>query len=123
VGTLTGWAVRGSLLVLALACSPEAVRERDGGPGADPGNTDLVEWRGPDPRAPDTTLWPGKAPAPVDLLAAGRIAPPSYPVPVSVAPKQGETPITPNTPPTEPQQRTFDRSRTADPRRQSDSAR
>lgn len=73
-----------ALLTLA-ACSPEARRVRDGGPGADPGNKVLVARRGPDPHAADSTLWPGRAIAPVDLQARGIIAPPTYPRPVTPA--------------------------------------
>jgi hypothetical protein len=63
--------------LLALACSPEARRVRDGGPGADPGNERLVAAPRVDPRAADTTLWPGHAPAPTDQLAAGTMPPPA----------------------------------------------
>jgi hypothetical protein len=84
--------------LLALAsCSPEARRVRDGGPGADPGNKVLVEHVAPDPHAADTTLWPGRATAPVDLLAQGIIAPPTYP------PAGSPSPASPS------QRRTFDR--------------
>lgn len=48
------------------ACSPEARRVRDGGPGADPGNRILIDAPRADPQAADTTLWPGRAPAPTD---------------------------------------------------------
>jgi len=58
------------------ACSPEARRVRDGGPGADPGNKRLVERPYMDPKAADTTLWPGRAPAPVERLEAGTMYPP-----------------------------------------------
>jgi hypothetical protein len=58
------------------ACSPEARRVRDGGPGADPGNKRLVERPYVDPKAADTTLWPGGAPAPVQRLEAGTMYPP-----------------------------------------------
>jgi len=68
-----------AFLVVHAACSPEARRTRDGGAGADPGNKVLVQHQAPDPHAADTTLWPGRATAPVDLLARGIIAPPSYP--------------------------------------------
>lgn len=61
------------------ACSPEARRVRDGGPGADPGNKELVRGGTLDPRAADTTLWPGRAAAPVELFEHGRIEPPTYP--------------------------------------------
>lgn len=78
MGALT----RAALLFAALAhvaCSPEARRTRDGGPGADPGNKRLLVRDQPDPRAADTTLWPGRSPAPVDQLASGLIPPPTYP--------------------------------------------
>ena len=71
-------AVAAALIGLA-SCSPEARRVRDGGPGADPGNKVLIEHESPDPHAADTTLWPGRATAPVDLLARGIIAPATYP--------------------------------------------
>ena len=67
--------------ILMAACSPEARRVRDGGPGADPLNKRLVEAPGVDPKAADTTLWPGDAPAPVDRLAAGTMPPPQLPKP------------------------------------------
>jgi hypothetical protein len=105
-------------LAPALACSPEARRARDDGPGADPGNKRLVIRDEPVPRAADTTLWPGRAPAPVDLLARGIVPPPTYPAPGHTTPKAGQTPIKPNVPPSESQQSTFDSGRTADPRRQ-----
>jgi len=105
-------------VALALvACSPEAHRVRDGGPGADPGNKVLVVRDEPDPHAADTTLWPGRAPAPVDLLARGIVPPPAYPT-AKAAPIRDTMPITPKTTPSVPQQRTFDSGRTANPRRQ-----
>ncbi|HJU72719.1 MAG TPA: hypothetical protein VJ717_03160 [Gemmatimonadaceae bacterium] len=61
--------VRGAAIVLTIACSPEATRTRDGGPGADPGNKHLVQATNPDPQPADTTLMPGRAPAPVDRQA------------------------------------------------------
>ena len=61
------------------ACSPEARRARDGGPGADPGNKRLVEAPYVDPKAADTTLWPGRAPTPVERLEAGTMRPPHPP--------------------------------------------
>ena len=107
-----GGGVRSSVILAAfLACSPEAHRVRDGGPGADPGNKVLVVREEPDPHAADTTLWPGRAPAPVDQLANGITLPPSYP------------PAPPATRPIEPaaaQRRTFDSGRGADPRRGTD---
>ena len=72
--------VAASMLVVAAgplmgACSsPEARRVRDGGPGADPGNKPLVERPYVDPKAADTTLWPGRAPAPVERLEADKSA-------------------------------------------------
>lgn len=105
-------------IVTILACSPEARRVRDGGEGADPGNKQLVVREQPVPRAADTTLWPGRASAPVDLLARGVVPPPTYPAPGHATPKAGETPIRPDVPPSESQQRTFDRGDTANPRRQ-----
>jgi hypothetical protein len=57
------------LAVVLAACSPEATRHRDGGPGADPGNKRLVAAPPANPRAADTTLWPGRAPTPVERLA------------------------------------------------------
>lgn len=122
-GALLAMALAMALAMTLAACSPEARRVRDGGPGADPGNTDLVPWQGPDPHAADTTLWPRRAPAPVERFARGEIPPPTYPHPAARPPKVAERPVRPDVPPSEAQQRTFDRSRTADPRRRSDSAR
>lgn len=96
-----------ALLQLAsMSCSPEAARVRDGGPGADPGNKDLIVREQPDPRAADTTLWPGRAHAPTDRLAKGEDLSHTFPPP--------------DTPPSEAEQRTFDRSPQADPRRPTD---
>ena len=66
----------GAAMALVGACSPEARRVRNGGPGADPGNKRLVERSYMDPKAADTTLWPGRAPAPVEQLEAGTMYPP-----------------------------------------------
>jgi hypothetical protein len=119
------------VLAVLLACSPEARRVRDGGRGADPDNKVLVAARPANPTAADTTLWPGKAEAPVDRLAEGRMAPP-VPITAAVVSKPGpEKPITSRTPATAADQRSFDRGkgtnpRQADPRREqgsSDSAR
>jgi hypothetical protein len=67
------------LLVIAalVACSPEAVRTRDGGPGADPQNYPRQAVVAPpaNPETADTSLWPGKAMAPVDQLARGDTLP------------------------------------------------
>jgi hypothetical protein len=104
-------------MLALLGCSPEARRTRDGGPGTDPGNKVLVVRDEPDPHAADTTLWPGRAPAPVDILAKGPVPPPAYPPP-TVAAGRDTVPITPKTPPSASQQRTFDSGRTANPRRQ-----
>ena len=117
-----GALIPGTFVAMALlaACSPEAKRTRDGGPGADPGNKDLVDAPRVNPTAADTTLWPGRAPAPVDRLARGEVPPPSYPAPEADPGKRGETPVTPNTPPSEPQQRTFDRDPSVDAREPSE---
>ena len=66
-----------ALALLIIACSPEAVRTRDGGPGADPGNTPRLAVQPPraNPQPADTSLWPGKAMAPVDRLARGDTLP------------------------------------------------
>jgi hypothetical protein len=106
------------VLACALACSPEAHRVRDGGPGADVGNKWLVSRDEPIPHAADTTLWPGRAPAPVELLARGIVPPPTYPAPGNASPKVGGPPIKPSVPPSEAQQGTFDSGATANPRRQ-----
>jgi hypothetical protein len=102
--------------VVLAACSPEAERRRDGGPGADPGNKDLLGYTHPDPQAADTTLWPGRAPAPVERMGRGLIAPPTYPSAAAAPAKRGETPVRPDPPPSGSQQRTFDGGRRADPR-------
>jgi hypothetical protein len=94
-------------LVATFACSPEARRVRDGGPGADIGNKRLVVRSEVDPRAADTTLWPGRDPAPVERLARGeepQLAPRSPPGP----PRAGKG----------AEQRSFSGSRRANPRRQ-----
>ena len=77
---------------LVGGCSPEAPRARDGGPGADPGNKRLVARPYVDPKAADTTLWPGRAPAPVERLEAGTMYPPPSPTeaPAASAPSKDE---------------------------------
>jgi hypothetical protein len=116
---LTGSLLHSALLVaLLLACSPEARRVRDGGPGADPNNKDLVASRPVNPQAADTTLWPGAAPAPVERLAAGTMAPPVAVTPARSPRPGAERPVTSRTPATRAEQRTFDRGTAADPRRQ-----
>jgi hypothetical protein len=55
--------------LLAMSCSPEAKRTRDGGPGADIGNKHVTQLAHPDPQPADTTLMPGRAPAPVERFA------------------------------------------------------
>ncbi len=103
-------------VALLAGCSPEATRTRDGGAGADPDNKVLVEAKRVEPRAADTTLWPGRAPAPVERFARGEIPPATYPASSSVPQKPGETPVRPDTPPSKAQQRTFDQDPSADPR-------
>lgn len=115
MGALTPGAALAAILL--AGCSPEATRTRDGGVGADPGNKILVEPAGRiEPRAADTTLWPGRAPAPVERLARGQVPPATYPAGGTTPAQQAESPIRPDTPPTEPQQRTFDSDPSADPR-------
>ena len=87
-------------LVVIAACSPEADRVRDGGAGADPGNKTVVESPPADPHTRDTTLWPGRAPAPVERLARGQMPPPT-----------GLAPI-------RPEQRTFENGTSGDARRE-----
>lgn len=109
-------------LVMASACSPEARRERDGGPGADPGNKRLVAAPRVDPVAADTTLWPGRAPAPVERLARGEMPPPAgvRTMPVATARDSGaRAPVTPDVPATKSEERSFDRGTSANPRRPS----
>jgi hypothetical protein len=52
-----------------FGCSPEADRTRDGGPGGDIGNKDVIRAANPDPRPADTTMMPGRAPSPVERFA------------------------------------------------------
>jgi hypothetical protein len=104
--------VPAAMLALA-ACSPEARRVRDGGEGADPGNKRVAESPRVDPGPADTTLWPGRAPTPVERLAAGQRPPPAYPAPAGAP---GGTPVTPDAAPTPAEQRSFDRGRGTDPR-------
>ena len=94
--------------VLAAACSPEATRVRDGGPGGDPRNSRLVQVRNPNPGPADTTLWPGAAPTPLERLENGTMYPPRPPVPTGQAPAANAPSLS--------EQRTFDSS-AADPRR------
>lgn len=109
---------RGCLVVVLalLACSPEARRVRDGGPGADPGNKDLVAAPRANPRAADTTLWPGRAPTPVDRLARGEVLPPAGVSPASAPGQTGNGPVTSNVPTTASDQHTFDKGTGANPR-------
>jgi len=72
-----------------------------------------------DPQAADTTLWPGRAPAPVERLARGEVPPPAGISPAAAPAKQGDTPVTPNTPASAAEQRTFDEGTSANPRRPS----
>ena len=94
--------------VMGACSSPEARRVRDGGPGADPGNTRLVEHPYVDPKAADTTSLPGRAPTPVQRLEAGTMYPPRPSV---------TTPAASDKAPSKAQQRTFEKSAT-DPQRQ-----
>jgi hypothetical protein len=55
--------------MVLLGCSPEAQRVRDGGPGADIGNKDVTTLTHADPQPADTTMMPGRAPAPVERFA------------------------------------------------------
>ena len=106
-------------LTITLGCSPEAHRVRDGGPGADVGNRPIVAAPLVNPQPADTTLWPGRAPTPVERLARGEMPPP---VPVSAAAAPGPTgnrPVTPNTPATTSEQHTFDKGTGANPRTKS----
>ena len=79
MGALTLRAALPLAMLSLAACSPEARRTRDGGPGADPGNKVLVEHTQPEPRAADTTLWPGLAPTPVERFARGDVPPATFP--------------------------------------------
>ncbi|MFN2399798.1 MAG: hypothetical protein ABR543_14355 [Gemmatimonadaceae bacterium] len=63
------WVVGVIAVFFLSGCSPEASRVRDGGPGADVGNKTVVQSAASNPTAADTTLWPGKAPAPVERHA------------------------------------------------------
>ncbi|MGQ0540166.1 MAG: hypothetical protein ACT4R6_14585 [Gemmatimonadaceae bacterium] len=65
-----------ALALLAPACSPEATRRRDGGPGADIGNSDRIAAPAADARPADTTMMPGRASAPVERLARGTMPAP-----------------------------------------------
>ena len=49
-----------AVAALVLACSPEARRVRDGGPGADPGNKILINAPPANPQAADTMPPPRK---------------------------------------------------------------
>ncbi len=86
--------VAAAMLVVAAgalmgACSsPEARRVRDGGPGADPGNKILIDAPVANPHAADTTLWPGRAPAPVERLMDGTMPPPRALLPTGAAPRR-----------------------------------
>lgn len=64
-------ALAGVAAVAFMACSPEASRTRDGGPGADIGNKHVVEVTHADPQPADTTLMPGRALTPVERFGKG----------------------------------------------------
>ncbi|HET7458941.1 MAG TPA: hypothetical protein VFJ74_14935 [Gemmatimonadaceae bacterium] len=104
-----------------LACSPEADRVRDGGPGADPGNKHVVDVPPANPRAADTTLWPGRAPAAVERLARGEMPPPASVSGAAAPAKAGNGAVTPNVPAAAADQHTFDKGTGANPRRQTSS--
>jgi hypothetical protein len=78
--------------LLSAACSPEARRVRDGGPGADPGNKRLIEAPIANPHAADTTLWPGRALTPVERLVRGTMPPPPPAAPAGVAQPKKQPP-------------------------------
>ncbi|MEW5917374.1 MAG: hypothetical protein AB1762_13265 [Gemmatimonadota bacterium] len=61
--------VRIAIIVTMLGCSPEASRARDGSAGADIGNKRVTRQALADPQPADTTMMPGRAPAPVDRFA------------------------------------------------------
>lgn len=92
---------------LVAACSPEARRMRDGGRAAEAGNYRRIQSPYVDPRAADTTLWPGRAPTPRARLEAGTMRPPPAPV-------GGPTPAAKSSP--KPEQRVLEKS-AADPPR------
>lgn len=96
------------VLTIALACSPEAHRVRDGGPGADPGNKKVVAAPVANPQAADTTLWPGRAPTAVERLTRGEMPPPAS-AGAAATPKAA----------TSSQQHTFDKGTGANPRAKS----
>jgi hypothetical protein len=111
-----GACVLATLLVAAVGCSsPEARRTRDGGPGADVGNKDLTNTPAANPQAADTTLWPGRAPAPVERFARGEIRPPVGVSSAVAAPGRGGTATTPR-PASKADQSTLDKGNSANPR-------
>jgi hypothetical protein len=91
--------IAGMLVVVLIGttscASPEARRLRDGGPGADIGNTKLTDTPPADPQAADTTLWPGRAIAPVERLARGEMPPPAGVSPASVPQIRARPPAPP----------------------------
>jgi len=91
--------IAGMLAVVVIGmtscASPEARRLRDGGPGADIGNTKLTDAPPADPQAADTTLWPGRALAPVERLARGEMPPPAGVSPASVPQIRARPPAPP----------------------------
>ncbi|HEX7335807.1 MAG TPA: hypothetical protein VF252_01265 [Gemmatimonadales bacterium] len=94
MASLSAWLAVFLLIAGVEACSPEARRTRDSGPGADPGNKIVVNAPPADPQAADTTLWPGRAAAPTDRLADGTMPPPAAPAtkeaPAKRAPSKSE---------------------------------
>ncbi len=112
---LTCLGLGGALLI--GACSPEAVRRRDGGPGGDGDNHGVQAVSNAKPHAADTTLWPGRAAAPVERLAAGTMPMPPRPAPPpAAAPAPSSQSSTP-TAATPTDGRAFDKGKAANPRR------
>ncbi len=113
--TLTLIGLMGALVM--GACSPEAVRRRDGGAGGD-GDNHGVQASAAKPHAADTTLWPGRAAAPVERLAAGTMPMPPRPAPP--APTAASAPSSQSPKPTAATPtdgRAFDKGKGANPRR------
>lgn len=117
VGRLLAARVVVLLLTTTASCaSPEARRERDGGPGSDVGNKPSARAPKADPQAADTTLWPGRALAPVERLARGEIPLPAGVSPAAAPQSRGQTPVTPNVPASKAEQSVFDKGTSANPR-------
>ena len=61
--------------------------------------------------------------APVERLAHGLVPPPTFPRRTTTPSRPGQTPVTPQVPPSAAQQRSFDRGQSANPERPSDRGR